>query len=151
MLSYLGLHPFTFEFWDETSTILEDPARSEELLKKARIFGECFEKLAELSVAKAKLVEFEGHVVSFANAHPYKPIKSLVGNLLARKYPPFALVVSAHPKGYGISARGDGSIDLTKIAQKYGGNGHPSSSGFHVPADQPLPWTLIEKDEDSRD
>jgi nanoRNase/pAp phosphatase (c-di-AMP/oligoRNAs hydrolase) len=35
---------------------------------------------------------------------------------------------------------------VSKIAQKYGGNGHPNSSGFHVEADKPLPWKLVEHD-----
>jgi uncharacterized protein len=145
VLAYLGLEPFSFELWDEVMETLEDPARAVPFLTKARAYGECFEKLALLSVAKAKLVEFEGHVVGFANAHPYKPIKSLVGNLLAKKYSPFALVVSAHPEGYGVSMRGDGSIDLTKIAQKYGGNGHHSSVGFLIPREGPFPWTIVEE------
>ena len=150
VLAYLGLHAFTFEFWDETMQLLEDPATAETLLTKARIYGECFEKLAELSVANAKMIEFEGYQCAFANAHPYNPIKSLVGNLLARKFPPLALVVSAHPEGYGVSIRGDGSVNVAKIAEKYGGNGHPSSAGFLIPREGPFPWTYI-PDADTRD
>lgn len=144
VLAYVGLEPFTFEFWDEVASTLEDPTRAENLLLKARIFGECFEKLAALSVRKAKTVEFEGYTCAFASTHPYKPIKSLVGNLLAKERPPLALVVSAHPNGFGVSIRGDGSIDVSKIAQKFGGNGHPSSAGFLIPREGPFPWTLIE-------
>lgn len=151
VLAYLGLSPFSFEAWNEVMEILEDTDRSVPFLQKAHTYAECFQKLAELSVRKAKFVEFEGHTVAFATAHPYKPIKSLVGNLLAKQYPPFAIVVTAHPLGYGVSMRGDGSVDLTKIAQKYGGNGHPSSVGFLVPNNAPMPWKLIEDHEDSRD
>lgn len=149
MLAYLGLHPFDFQFWDEVVATLEDAEKSETLLAKARVFGECFEKLANISVEKAKKIRFEGYETSFAIAHPYKPIVSLVGNLLARKLPPIALVVSAHPNGYGVSIRGDGSVDVSKIAAKYGGNGHPDSSGFLIPRTGPFPWELI-KDEDTR-
>ena len=149
VISYLGLHPFTFQFWDETMEILEDPQKSEALLATARIYGECFEKLADLAVARAKMVSFEGFTCAFATAHPYKPIKSLVGNLLAKKFPPLALVVSAHPNGYGVSIRGDGSVDVAKIAEKFGGNGHRSSAGFLIPREGPFPWTLIETDENS--
>lgn len=149
VLSYLGLHPFSFEFFDEVAKTLEDPITSEALLAKARIFGECFEKLADTAVENAKMVLFEGYKTAFATAHPYKPIKSLVGNLLAKKFPPIALVVSAHPNGYGVSIRGDGSVDVSKIAAKYGGNGHPNSSGFLIPREGPFPWELIE-DENPR-
>ena len=87
-----------------------------------------------------------------ANSTPIKTVKSAIGNELAKKVPPFALVVSVHPNGLGVSIRGDGSVDVSKIAQKYGGNGHPSSSGFHIPWQTPMPFTSAEEHhhEDSR-
>ena len=149
VLAYLGVSPFTFEFWDETATTLDDPIEGEKLISTMRAYGEYFEKLAQLAADKAHPVLFEGHEVMFATAHPYKPMKSLVGNMLAKAHPPFALVVAAHPKGFGVSIRGDGSIDVSQIAQKYGGNGHKSSAGFLIPAGGPLPWTPIESHEDT--
>ncbi len=152
VISYMSVQPYTFEFWDEVARMLDDSHESETFLLKTRIYAEYFELLADLSVRHAKLVEFEGHQVYFATAHPFKPMKSLVGNLLAKKQGPFALVVAAHPKGFGVSIRGDGSIDVSLIAQKYGGNGHASSSGFLVPAGGEMPWTIVEEpDENPRD
>ena len=151
IISYLSVRPYTFEFWDEIVATLDDPQKSEAFLEKIRAYGEYFEILATYATEHAKLVSFEGHEVYFATAHPLKPMKSLVGNMLVRKRGPFALVVAAHPKGFGVSIRGDGSVDVSKIAQKYGGNGHPSSSGFLIPAGGPLPWTLVENDEHTRD
>ncbi len=151
VVSYLTTQPFTFESWDEIAALLESPAEAEPFLAKLRTYSEYFEILADLAVEHAKLVSFEGYEIYFATAHPMKPMKSLVGNLLARKHGPFALVVSAHPKGYGVSIRGDGSVDVSAIARKYGGNGHKDSSGFLIPAGTPVPWTLVETDEDTRD
>jgi hypothetical protein len=87
--------------------------------------------------------------VYFANAHPHKTMKSFIGHRLATKKGPLALVVSAHPKGYGVSIRGDGTVDVAAIAAKYGGNGHPSSAGFAIPREGPFPWTLIEHEDPS--
>lgn len=151
IITYLEVQPFTFETWDEIAQKLDDPASKETMLEKARIYREYFEILANQSVDHAKLVSFDGHEVYFAASHPLKSMKSLIGNLLARKQGPFALVVSPHPEGYGVSIRGDGSIDVAKIAQKFGGNGHPSSAGFLIPREGPFPWTLIKKDEASSD
>jgi len=151
VVSYLSVKPYSFEDWDEIMATLEDPEKSEVFLGKLRVYGEYFEILAAHAVEHAKLVLFEGHEVYFATAHPFKPMKSLVGNLLARKQGPFALVVAAHPKGFGVSIRGDGSIDVSEIARRYGGNGHKDSSGFLIPAGGPMPWTIVEKpDEDTR-
>jgi oligoribonuclease NrnB/cAMP/cGMP phosphodiesterase (DHH superfamily) len=146
VLAYLGVHPFTFASWDETASLLADPASRGKLLEKTAAYAEYFELLANLAVERAKLVEFEGYQCYFATAHPYKPMKSLVGNLLARKHPPIALVVTAHPNGYGVSIRSGGGVDVSAIARKYGGNGHTLSSGFLIPREGPFPWTLLEED-----
>jgi oligoribonuclease NrnB/cAMP/cGMP phosphodiesterase (DHH superfamily) len=148
VLSYVSIRPFTFEEWEVLVQELEDPKSREDFLNRVRIYGEYFELLAEYAAEHVKLVEFEGYEVTFATAHPMKTMKSLVGNLLAEKHPPFALVVSAHPTGYGISIRGDGSVDVSAIARKYGGNGHHDSAGFVIPADGNMPWKIIEKDDE---
>lgn len=150
VLSYINVHPFTFESWDELAGTIENTETREAFLVKARAYAEYFELLAESAAHKANLVEFEGYRCMFANAHPSVTMKSLVGNMLAKSTPPIALIVSAHPKGYGVSIRGDGSVNVAQIAQKYGGNGHHDSAGFLIPVDGVMPWTLIE-DEDSGD
>lgn len=146
--TYLEVQPFDFEVWDELTRKLDDPTLREEMLHTARVYAEYFQLLANVAVKNAKLVSFEGHEIYFANSHPIKSMKSLIGNLLAKKRGPCALVVSSHPEGYGVSIRGDGSIDVSAIAQHYGGNGHPNSSGFLIPREGPFPWTLIEEGDD---
>jgi oligoribonuclease NrnB/cAMP/cGMP phosphodiesterase (DHH superfamily) len=144
LITYLELQPQEYPLWDDFVAAFDDESRKSALLEKAHVYREYFEKLADISVETAKLVSFEGYEVYFGYTHPLRTMKSLVGNLLAKKQGPLALVVSPHPKGYGVSIRGDGTVDVAKIAEKFGGNGHPSSAGFHVPAEAPLPWTLIE-------
>lgn len=151
VMCYLTIQTYDFETWDRIATELENTDTRASVLERANIYAEYFEKLAELAVDKADLVEFEGRTCYFATAHPLKPLKSLIGHKLAVKHPPYALVVSAHPKGYGVSIRGDGTIDVAAIAAKYGGNGHKSSAGFAIPANGPVPWTKVDKEhEDSR-
>lgn len=149
LVSYLSLQPFEFALWDDIAQKLDSETDRESFLATLRVYAEYFEILARYAADHAKTIDFEGYRVKFATTHPFKPMKSLVGNILAREHGPFALVVSAHPNGYGVSIRGDGSVDLTKIAQKFGGNGHHDSSGFLIPNNTPVPWTLVD-DEDSR-
>lgn len=148
VITYLEVQPFTFEVWDEIATALDDPSKRETLLAKAATYREYFDHLVALSVEHAKLVSFEGMQVYFATSHPLKSMKSLVGNQLSTKHPPLALVVSAHPDGYGVSIRGDGSVDVAKIAQKFGGNGHPSAAGFLIPREGPFPWEHIRTEDE---
>lgn len=143
IVTYLTCREFSFEEWDEVAAMLADPTKREKLLAKAHAYEEYFILLADLAVEHAKLIRFEGVECYFATAHPFKPMKSLIGNKLAKKKGPFALVVSAHPEGLGVSIRGDGSVNVAKIAEKYGGNGHPNSAGFRLPLNAPMPWVLI--------
>lgn len=145
LLSYLEVRPFEFEVWDEIAEILDDPEKSEVLFSKARIYAEYFELLATVAADQAKLVSFEGYECYFGTAHPIKPMKSLVGNMLVKRKGPLSLTVTAHPSGYGVSIRGDGSVDVAKIAQKYGGNGHPNSAGFLISREGPFPWEKIDE------
>lgn len=150
---YLWTHEFTFENWDKLATQLEDPEKKVEILKKAEAYLEYFNRLVEITVDHSHPIEFEGHTILMATSSPMKTLKSAIGNALLKKKPPFALVVSVHPKGLGVSIRGDGTIDVSAIARKYGGNGHPNSSGFHIPWQLPMPFTSAEepkKHEDSR-
>lgn len=143
--SYLLVLPFDFKKWDELMLGLEDDAVRAEILKKASAYTEFFEALADSSIKRAKKVRFEGHEVYFAATHPNITMKSYVGNLLYTKLPPFALVVMAHPNGFGVSIRGDGSVDVSRIAEKYGGGGHPGSAGFFIPNGTEMPWSEVEE------
>lgn len=143
--AYLEVREFSFDEWDRVAYALEHPEEKEKMMLTARTYEEYFNLLADISVQKAKLVEFEGHRVLFATCHPVKSLASRVGNLLAKKLPPIGLIVTAHPDGYGVSIRGDGSVDVSQIAAKYGGGGHTSASGFLIHRNGPFPWTLLEE------
>ena len=145
IFSYLMVAPYDFLQWDELVNTLENDTPGRDLfMAKARNYNEYFKLLAESAITSAKLVEFEGHQCYFANSHPNMTMKSYIGNQLVKKLPPIALIVAAHPEGFGVSIRGDGSVDVAEIARKFGGNGHPSSAGFLIPAGGPLPWKEVE-------
>lgn len=144
IFSYLLALPDDFLAWDELARALEDDAAREAVLKKAAAYTEFFEALARSSVERAKKVQFEGYEVYFTASHPSITMKSYVGHELYAKLPPFALVVTAHPNGFGVSIRGDGTVDVAKIAEKYGGGGHPGSAGFFVPNGETMPWTEVD-------
>ncbi|MHB0865406.1 MAG: DHHA1 domain-containing protein [Minisyncoccota bacterium] len=144
VFSYLTVQPDDFAVWDTIMQKLEDDTAKVELLAKAAAYTEYFELLAKLSVEAAKKVRFEGHKCYFTTAMPSITMRSYVGDELYKKFPPLALIVSAHPDGFGVSIRGDGSVDVSVIAQKYGGGGHARSAGFFIPNGTEMPWKEIE-------
>ena len=149
LMAYISVKPFSFDFWDELANTLDDSQHSETLLTKVRAYREYFDLLVEQSVDRAKLVLFEGYEVYAGTTHPVKPMVSAFGNALAKKQGPMGLVLQLRQEGVAVSLRGDGTLDLTPIAQKYGGNGHPSSCAFMIPWGTPFPWTPVPKHEDS--
>ena len=152
IISYLAVQPMLFPVWDRIARGLENPAEHDFFLERSRIYREYFELLAEQAAGRANLVSFEGYEVLMGKSHPLKPMMSLVGNLLWKKQPPFALIIQGGPIGVSISMRGNGEVDLAKLAQKYGGNGHHDSAAFVLPWGADIPWTYIENgDETPRD
>lgn len=144
VFSYLVVQPDDFAVWDVIAQKLEDDAARATFLIKAAAYTEYFELLGKISVEAAKKVRFEGYDCYFTTAMPSITMRSYVGHLLYEKMPPFALVVAAHPDGFGVSLRGDGTVDVSKIAVKYGGGGHPNSAGFFIPNGADVPWVEIE-------
>lgn len=149
IFSYLLVIPFEFAAWDTLARGLEDDAERERILNTAAAYTEFFGALARSSAERAKKVRFEGYEVYFVATHPNITMKSYVAYELYTKHPPFALVVTAHPDGFGVSIRGDGSVDVSKIAVKYGGGGHPGSAGFFIPNGSEMPWVEIENENPS--
>lgn len=144
VFSYLTVQPDDFAIWNALAQTLEDGAAREKLLVKAAAYTEYFELLAKISVEAAKKVRFEGFECYFTTAMPSITMRSYVGHELYTKLPPLALIVSAHPDGLGVSLRGDHqSVDVSKIAKKYGGGGHPGSAGFFIPNGTPVPWAEV--------
>jgi hypothetical protein len=79
---------------------------------------------------QAREVNFEGHRVPMVNA-PYINISELAGKLAEQA--PFAIGWSQRSDGlytYSLRSRGDGGLDVSEIAKKYGGGGHKNSAGF---------------------
>jgi oligoribonuclease NrnB/cAMP/cGMP phosphodiesterase (DHH superfamily) len=144
VFSYLVVQPDDFSVWDAIAEKVEQDDTRAELLTKAAAYSEYFELLAKLSVEAAKKVSFEGYECYFTTAMPSITMRSYVGNQLYTKLPPLALVVTAHPDGFGVSIRSDGSVDVAAIAAKYGGGGHPGSAGFFIPNGTEMPWVEIE-------
>lgn len=145
--SYLFVLPYEFSAWNTLLADLEDDAKRAKLLEKARAYTEFFEALAKRSIERAKRVRFEGYEVYFAATHPDITMRSYVAHELYMKLPPFAIVATANPNGFGVSLRGDSSVDVSKIAAKYGGGGHPGSAGFFVPNGEHMPWEEIKEEE----
>lgn len=144
LLAYAYSEPFTFACWDELAEKLEKPEERNRMIERGTIYRAHSDSIIAELVEEAKLVRFEGYECYFAPT--LNIFASDLGNRLAKKRGPLALVVQVRPDGLRVSLRGDGSVDVSKIAQKYGGNGHPNASAFSLPWGSPIPWEPLDAD-----
>ncbi|MDR3547616.1 MAG: hypothetical protein P4M11_04985 [Candidatus Pacebacteria bacterium] len=142
ILVYLYAQHRTFQNWDELRKELDAPDGFAHILAIGRTYGEYYEILVEQIVHSAELVSFEGYECYLASCS--RAFTSDVGNKLARSKGPLALIASVRDDGLRVSLRGDGTVDVAAIAQKYGGNGHKSAAAFAIPFGTPIPWTPLE-------
>lgn len=142
VLAYAYAQRFAFEDWDRLVQEFEDEQTRATLIEKGKIYAEHFAILVEQIANKAILVSFEGRECYLATAA--NMFTSDVGNRLAVIKPPFGIITNFHGDTLNVSLRSDPSIDVSAIARKYGGNGHPQAAAFHIPWGAPLPWTIIE-------
>lgn len=137
-LSYLYTHPFHFEEWRRLREAFENEKTRAEMFARGAIYYEYYSLMVEQIAARAELVEFEGYEVYLGSAP--SQFLSDVGHSLSKKKGPLALVAGVAHDGIKVSLRGDGSVDVSELARRHGGNGHPNSSAFFVPWGEPLPW-----------
>ena len=148
VLAYAYAQRFNFEEWDHLIQEFENDRTRAILIEKGKIYSEHFAILVEQIAHKAILVSFEGfecYLASTANM-----FTSDVGNHLARQKPPLGIIASLHGDAIHISLRSTPDIDVSAIARKYGGNGHPQAAGFRIQWGDILPWKVLDEHENSR-
>jgi len=141
ILAYSYAQPFRFDSWDELAAKLENNTERRAIIERGNIYSEYFQILIEQIANKAVLVSFEGYECYLATAP--EMFISDVGNRLAVLKPPFGMIANFHTDMISVSLRSDASIDVSAIARKYGGNGHPQASAFRLNWGDPLPWTIV--------
>ena len=143
VLGYVYSQPFEFAMWENLMKNLENAEEREKIIARGIVYSEHFAHLVESIMKKAELVRFEGYDCYLAGAS--SEFTSDVGNGLARAKPPLALILNARADVIHVSLRSVDDADVSAIARKYGGNGHPRAAAFRIRYGDPLPWTPIEK------
>jgi oligoribonuclease NrnB/cAMP/cGMP phosphodiesterase (DHH superfamily) len=145
--AWIGAQERTFPHWDYMRLALEDEAETV-MRQRYRISEEGRQIIKHIdayvaSTAKnAILVRFCGFSVPFVNA-PGMMASELIGKLAESA--PFAVGWFQRADGrYQYSLRSRGTVDVSVIAERFGGGGHKQAAGFEsmVPPDrltEPVP------------
>ena len=140
---YLGTVPFTFDAFDTVAAQMEDEVSFQNIITKGSAYSEYYNFICTHLTALAEEVRFDDYTILAVNAPRF--FRSEIGHRLAKKKAPFGIVWYPREQFWHFSLRGDGSIDLSLLAQKYGGNGHRNAASFGVPINESLPFTFLKK------
>ncbi len=141
--AFLDLYDFNFRLWDAFAKGFERPAKRKTYLEKGKIVLRYEEKAIGRIIGKsAEKVLFAGYKTYAVNSAQYT---SEIGSVLYTAFPPLAIIWNKRPGVTVVSLRSNGTVDVAKIAERFGGGGHKASSGFEIPDGKPLPWKPLKK------
>lgn len=144
VLMFVDLFPLEFRAWNKLARDLESPARRREYVRSGGLLLRYHDRIVGDFVNSAEKVKFAGRTVYAMNT-PSRFVDD-VGNILAKKPPPFSVLWRVGSGKLSVSMRSSSrSVDLSKIAKKYGGGGHKASAAFSMPFRGNFPWKPIKK------
>lgn len=138
--------PIDFEVWDKAVNDFENESLRSNFVKEGKNILEQVTRVINDLISRAKTVNFEGYkslIIETAVFH------SEVGNALVNKMPPIGIVWSEKNGRISVSLRSDGTVDVSKLAQKYGGGGHKAAAGFVLNSRKDLDSILMPIDDSS--
>lgn len=140
VFAYFNLQNRDFKTWSKIASDLQDKKKIKEYVKNGKIINQYISRLVKEMVEEGKeLVNFEGHNSYLINAPHF--FSSLIGHELYKRKPPIGIIWNEVHGMINVSLRSDGTVDVSKIAAKYGGGGHKASAGFSLPSTKSFPWS----------
>ena len=139
IVTSIDSYDYDFAVWDKLAKDIENGQKRKKFIEKGTFMLDYKDELISRIIDEsAKLVKFEGYDTFVVNA-PHE-FADRISQLLYIKKPPLAIRWSEHKDGVHVSLRSDGSVNVGKMAEKYGGGGHKAASGFSLPSISSFPW-----------
>ena len=130
LTAVLNLYSFNFKVWDKAAKMFQDKNKRKELIKKGQAIIDYQKSLIGELSNKGQEVVFEGCDAIAVNS---PVLSSEIGNHISVKTGKIGITWSYkgkdNPKIH-VSLRGDGKINLSELAKKFGGGGHKAAAGF---------------------
>lgn len=141
IFAYHQIFGFDFRRWNKLEKILEGARNFRKCAEIGRAILKYEENLIELIIkSNAEKVLFNGVKARAVNS-PF--FSSQMGNKLLGREIPVGIVWRRKRDEINVSLRGDGRIDVSELAARYGGGGHENAAGFTIKKGNKLPWKTI--------
>ncbi len=143
IISYANTLPYDFRIWTALIKDVSDVHKRTGIVQKGAAVTAYERALVRRALARADVVRFAGRTSLMVNA---SVLTSEVGHAMTLALPPVGIIWKREGDLNIISLRSDGTVDVSLLAQTYGGGGHPAAAGFRMPADKPFPWKILKKE-----
>lgn len=141
IFSSLQIYPFNFQFWNKLSSDFENTKKRKKYIEEGKAIIKFTQNSIESLVPKASKVKFEGYIALAVNS---SVMGSEIANYIVEKKGfPIGIIWSQVGKKIRVQLRSRPSIDVSRLAVKYGGGGHKNAAGFILDAGKPFPWKII--------
>jgi uncharacterized protein len=137
ILTAVDLLPYTWTAWSTIARDLESAKKRKEYKKKGATIITYQARVIKRAEKDARLVKFHGKKAVAVNS---TILKSEIGHALYESRAPIAIVWSERNGRIFVSLRSNGSVDVSKLAQKHDGGGHKAAAGFSFPVKNKFPW-----------
>ncbi len=141
--AFLGLYDLDFFVWSKLAAGCEQKKKYISYIQQGKtLLAGKNKEIEKMILRNAEEIVLDGYRVIVVNASMYY---SEAGNKIYKQWPdvPFAVVWYHRGGKIHVSLRSDCSIDVSKIALKYGGGGHPGAAGFSFPFRGKFPWKPV--------
>ncbi|MDD5098739.1 MAG: DHHA1 domain-containing protein [Candidatus Colwellbacteria bacterium] len=130
MAAALDSVKFSFKNWDKLYSELETARGRKKHLDKGKAVMDFMNNMIDDIVSGAEEVKIGSHK-AFAVNSPV--LVSDVGHILATKAKGVGIIWVKKSDRLKVSLRSTGKVDVSKIAQRYGGGGHKAAAAFSLP------------------
>jgi oligoribonuclease NrnB/cAMP/cGMP phosphodiesterase (DHH superfamily) len=138
IVASLDTYDFRFKIWDKISRDLENPRSAKKYITEGKAIIKYQNKLVEKLANNGVKVILDGQPAVAVNS---PVLESEIGDCLRRNKKTMGVIWSLRNGRIEVSLRSDGRIDVSKIAQKFGGGGHRLAAGFAFNAKIKFPWS----------
>lgn len=141
VIAFMDKERFDFERWNDLVDNFESGKDLKGIIKIGENLLEYKRSILEKISYRSYKVNFEKKDILAINSPIFQ---SELGHILYERIPPMSIVWYEKNNEIKVSLRSDGSVDVGKIAEKYGGGGHKEASAFRIDNHKKLPWKILE-------
>ncbi len=137
IVACINLFDIDFKKWNRLVSNIEDIKKRRRYILEGKKIVEYQDEMIKQIVGDAKKIKIGKIKTLVVNS---SVLISEIGDALIKKLPPIAVIWFEAGDKKRISLRSNGKVDVSKIAEKYGGGGHKCAAGFAIGEEDLFPW-----------